>query len=73
MFWQHANFGEDMISKIYLRPDHLGCAWCAIKGSDSDVFSLLFVVPPIICGGYVFGLGFVIQFFVPFLVLQSFH
>ena len=50
-------------------PSGLGC--CTLYGGGSVVDDSLFIVAPIVCGGYVFGPCFVMQCLVSFLDLQS--
>ena len=46
------------------------CRRLAFKGGGSVVVDLLFNVPPIVCGGYLFGF-FCMHYFMSILVLQS--
>ena len=45
---------------------------CCLFYGGGDVAESLFHVPPIVCGGSVFGLCFAMHYFVSFLVLPSF-
>ena len=58
------------IKCISSTPNPSGLRYCLLYGGG-DVESL-FYVPPIVCGGSVFGLCFFMHYFVPFLVLPSF-
>ena len=72
VFYQQQNLGRRFdASKMHLSspPGDLGC--CPFKVFCSVVIGSLLHVPPIICGGSVFGLCFGMHYFVSFLDLQS--
>ena len=48
--------GKDLANKLYLTTP---VAWAAVR---SDAVDSLFIVPPIACGGFVFGPCFVMLF-----------
>ena len=59
------NYGEHLVPVkcIYPTPSDIGC--CPFCGDSSVVVETLFiVVAPVVCGGYVFGPCFIIQYFV---------
>ena len=58
--------GEDLVIKINSKP--VGCAAVRSKAVILLLIHCLLVLP--LCGGFVFGPNSVIQFFVPFPVLQ---
>ena len=49
--------------------DGFGCS--PFEGGGSILVNSLFYVPPIVCGGSVLGIYFVMHYLVSFLVLQS--
>ena len=70
--------GEDLAIVNAFKPQSLPhpsgqCAdCCPFLGGGYVVVDLSFYVPPMVCGGSMFGLSFVIHYLMSFLVLQSY-
>ena len=65
-----ATFGA---SKMHLsHPSPSGFRYCPFEGGGYVVVDSLFIVIPIVCGGFVFGPWFLMQYSVFFLDLLPF-